>query len=51
MPCTVTEMRELTNEPAIVRLLSKPLSGVRNEQICTGMQVTLERLKAAAEAG
>ena len=48
--CTVTETRELANEPAIVRLLSKPLAGVRTQQLRDGMQVTLERLKAAAEA-
>lgn len=49
--CTVIETRELANESAIVRLLSKPLAGVRTQQLRDGMQVTLERLKAAAEAG
>lgn len=47
--CQVTEMRELANENALVKLLSLPLKGVRNQQITEGMQVTLERLKAAAE--
>ena len=48
--CTVTETRELANEPALIKLLSIPLSGVRTKQLTDGMQVTLERIKAAAES-
>ena len=48
--CTVTETRELPNEHPVVKLLSLPLAGVRGKQLLEGMQVTLERLKAAAES-
>lgn len=48
--CIVTETRETPNEHPLIRLLSRPLAGVRGEQLLHGMQVTLERLKAAAEA-
>ena len=48
--CTVTETREDVNASLPIKLLSLPLEGVRGRQLADGMQVTLERLKAAAEA-
>lgn len=48
--CTVTETREDVNSSLVVKVLSLPLAGVRRTQLVDGMRVTLERLKAAAEA-
>lgn len=47
---TVTELRETPNEHPIVKALSRPLAGVRSQQLLQGMEVTLQRLKAAAES-
>jgi len=48
--CLVTETREDANPNLAVKVLSLPLEGVRRKQLTQGMQVTLERLKAAAES-
>ncbi|MCU1370903.1 MAG: polyketide cyclase [Ilumatobacteraceae bacterium] len=48
--CTVIETREDANPNLAIKLLSLPLEGVRRKQLTEGMQVTLERLKAAAES-
>jgi hypothetical protein len=48
--CTVTETREDANPSLFVKLSSIPLRGIRHPQLVAGMQVTLERLKAAAES-
>ncbi|WP_421121068.1 SRPBCC family protein [Aquihabitans daechungensis] len=48
--CTVTETREDANPTLLVKLAALPLEGIRHPQLTNGMQVTLERLKAAAEA-
>jgi len=48
--CTVTETREDINAPLPVKLMSIPLEGVRRKQLTAGMHVTLQRIKAAAEA-
>ncbi|WP_426574125.1 SRPBCC family protein [Aquihabitans sp. McL0605] len=48
--CTVTETREDANPNALIKALSIPLEGVRRRQLLAGMEVTLQRLKAAAEA-
>lgn len=48
--CTVTETREDANPSLLVKLASLPLEGIRRKQLTDGMHVTLERLKAAAEA-
>jgi hypothetical protein len=48
--CKVTETREDVNAPLPVKVLSLPLEGVRRKQLTAGMEVTLQRLKAAAEA-
>jgi hypothetical protein len=48
--CTVTETREELDAGLAIRLASIPLQGVRHPQLVEGMQVTLQRLKAAAEA-
>ncbi len=48
--CTVTETREDANPNVAVKLLSLPLEGIRRKQLTEGMQITLERLKATAEA-
>jgi hypothetical protein len=34
----------------VIKVLSLPLEGIRRKQLTEGMQVTLQRLKAAAEA-
>lgn len=47
--CTVTETREDVNAPLPVKVLSLPLEGIRRKQLTQGMEVTLQRLKAAAE--
>lgn len=49
--CTVTETREDANPPLLMKVASLPLQGIRHPQLVQGMQVTLERLKAAAESG
>jgi hypothetical protein len=48
--CTVTETREDANPNVVIKVLSLPLEGIRRKQLTEGMQVTLQRLKAAAEA-
>ncbi|MGN6695296.1 MAG: SRPBCC family protein [Aquihabitans sp.] len=48
--CTVTETREDVNASLPIKILSLPLEGVRHKQLTEGMQVTIQRLKAAAEA-
>jgi hypothetical protein len=48
--CTVTETREDANPNVVIKVLSLPLEGIRRKQLTEGMQVTLSRLKAAAEA-
>lgn len=48
--CTVTETREDVHAPLPVKILSLPLEGLRRKQLTHGMEVTLQRLKAAAEA-
>ena len=48
--CTVTETREEIDAGLAVKLASLPLQGVRHPQLVEGMRVTLQRLKAAAEA-
>lgn len=49
--CTVTETREDANPNPIIKVLSIPLEGVRRKQLTSGMEVTLQRLKNAAEGG
>jgi len=48
--CEVIETREVLDAPLHSRLLEKALSSIRGPQLIEGMQVTLQRLKAAAEA-
>jgi uncharacterized protein YndB with AHSA1/START domain len=47
--CTVTETREDANPSTLIKILSMPLEGIRHQQLLDGMEVTLQRLKAAAE--
>ena len=48
--CTVVETREDLDPKSFVKRVSKPLEGIRGAQLQEGMQVTLARLKVAAEA-
>jgi hypothetical protein len=48
--CTVIETREDANPNIAIKVLSRPLEGIRRPQLIAGMQVTLVRLKAAAES-
>ena len=47
--CTVSETRELVNGPIATRVMTAALGSIRTPQIVKGIEVTLERLKAAAE--
>ena len=51
--CAVTETREEVSRPLLAKVawLSPQVARERRGQLAAGMQVTLERLKAAAEAG
>lgn len=50
--CTVTETREEIASPFLVKVawVSKKFANHRRDQLAAGMEVTLQRLKAAAEA-
>ncbi len=48
--CTVTETREEVTSPVLVKLLYAVVGAIRRQQLAEGMDVTLQRLKAAAEA-
>lgn len=48
--CTVTETREEVASPPLVRALYLLVGGLRRRQLAAGMEETLRRLKAAAEA-
>lgn len=47
--CTVVETREILRAPLPAELLDRVIGRVRSQQLAAGMQVTLERLKVAAE--
>lgn len=49
--CTVIETREDASPNIAIKVLSTPLEGVRRKQLISGMEVTLQRLKDAAESG
>jgi uncharacterized protein YndB with AHSA1/START domain len=48
--CTVTETRELLRAPLHTRMLERAIGPMRQRQLIAGMQTTLQRVKAAAEA-
>lgn len=48
--CRLTETREIIREPIAVKLLYLAIGGIRHQQLVRGIEVTLQKIKDAAEA-